>query len=104
MSSEPKNIKKFDDFKPVKRSWKMMNKLYIKGTLKGNFWTPKNDFELLVVYTTFKNLIVDIQLIDGDTSLRDKRFNIDFNIGDHIDKTRDWVVKNGHRIDIEMIK
>lgn len=98
------NIKKFNDFKPVKKSWKMMNKLYIKGTLKGSFWTKKADFELLVVYTTFKNLIIDIQLIDGDVSLRDNRFNIDFSIGDHIDKAKEWVDKNGHVIDIEIIK
>jgi hypothetical protein len=100
----PTNIKKFDEFKPVRKKWKMLNKLYIKGTLKGSFWKKEVDFEMVVVHTNIKNLIVDIQLLEGDISLRDDRFNIDFRIGDHIDKAKEWVSKNGHVIDADVIK
>lgn len=100
----PTNIKKFDEFKPVRKKWKMLNKLYIKGTLKGSFWKKEVDFEMVVVHTNIKNLIVDIQLLEGDISLRDDRFNIDFRIGDHIDKAKEWVSKNGHIIDADVIK
>jgi len=100
----PTNIKKFDEFEPVRKRWKMLNKLYIKGTLKGSFWHKKVDFEMVVVYTNVKNLILDIQLLDGNTSLRDDRFNIDFRIGDHIDRAKEWVSKNGYKIDADIIK
>lgn len=82
----------------------MLNKLYIKGTLKGGFWKKSIDFEMVVVYTNLKNLIVDVQLLDENTSIRDDRFNIDFRVGDHIDKAKEWVSRNGHEIEIEVIK
>lgn len=100
----PTNIKKFDDFEPVKKKWKMLNKLYIKGTLKGSFWVKKADFEIVVFFTGLKKLIVDTQIVDGDVSLRDERLKIDFKIGDHIDKAKEWVEKNRHEIDSEVIK
>ena len=100
----PTNIKKFDEFEPVRKKWKMLNKLYIKGTLKGSFWVKKADFEIIVYFTGIKKLIVDTQLISGDVSLRDERFNIDFRIGDHIDKAKEWVKNNGYEIEDEIIK
>jgi len=100
----PTNIKKFDEFKPVRKKWKMLNKLYIKGTLKGSFWTQKTSFEMVIVFTNLKKLIVDVQLLNDDVSLRDKRFDIDFNIGDSIEKAKEWVSRNGHEIEIEVIK
>lgn len=100
----PTNIKKFFEFEPVRKRWKMLNKIYIKGKLKGSFWKKEVDFEMVVVYTNLKNLIVDVQLLEGNTSLKDDRFNIDFGVGGHIDKAKEWVSKNSHKIDVDVIK
>lgn len=103
-SGLPSNIKKFDEFKPVKKKWTTLNRLYVSGTTKGRFWTRKSNFELVIFFTGFKKAIIDVQVTSGNLSLRDERLNIDFKIGDHIDKAKEWVIKNGYNIDNEIIK
>jgi len=93
--------KKFKEFNPVKKKWKSMNKLFIKGNLKGGFFKSKNEFELIVVFTGIKKIVIDIQLINDDLTLKDNRFDFDFKIGDHIDKVKKWVYKNKHTIFFE---
>jgi hypothetical protein len=102
MNNDLKNIKRFSDFKPVKKRYKMLNKLYIKGSLDGKFWAKSIDFEIMIVFTVLKNIIVDIILMDGNTSLNDKRFNFDFKIGDSINLAKEWVERNNHTIEAEI--
>ncbi len=101
MSEDSSKIQKFDEFKPMKKKWKM-NKLYISGTLKGTFLQKKKDFEMVISFTRFKQLIIDIHI--DDISLQDKRLCIDFVIGDNIKNAKDWVDKMGFKIDMEMIR
>jgi hypothetical protein len=104
MITKLSNIKSFNEFKPVKKKWSTLNRLYIDGYIKSRFFSKKSYFELMIVFTVLKKAIIDIQMISGDLSTSDERLNIDFRIGDHIDKAKEWVIKNGHNINNEIIK
>ncbi len=83
-----------------KKKWRNLNRLYIKGKVKNGFFRKSKDFELVIFFTGLKKLIVDVQ--SDDISITDRNLNIDFGIGDHIDKAREWCNKNGHEIDHEI--
>lgn len=100
MGHNTNNIKKFGEFMPKKRKWKMLNKLLIKGTIKGGFFKKNKDFELVIYFSGLKKLIFDIQ--SDDVNVKDPKSGIDFGIGDHIDKAKEWIEKNGHEIDVEI--
>lgn len=108
MSTGPVIQKNFKEFKPMRKKWKMMNKLFINGKLKGSFFQKEANFEMVVVFTGVKMAVLDVQLLENkvgeQVTLKDKRFKLDFTIGDHIDKVKQWVDKNGHEIDFEQIR
>lgn len=85
---------------PVKRKWKMLNKLFIKGTIKGGLFKRSKDFELVIYFSGLKKLIFDIQ--SDDINIKDPKLGIDFGTGDHIEKAKDWIKRNGHVIDLEI--
>lgn len=101
MSEDSRKIQKFDEFKPMRKKWKM-NKIYLSGTLKGSFFQKKKDFEMVISFTRFKELILDIH--SDDVNIHDKRLGIDFTVGDNIQKARDWIDRMGFKIDVEMIR
>lgn len=108
MSAGPVIQKNFKEFKPMRKKWKMMNKLFIKGKLKGSFFQKEANFEMIVVFTGVKKMVLDIQLMENkkgeQVTLKDQRLKLDFKIGDNVDEVKKWVEKNGHEIDFEQIR
>jgi len=100
MSHGEGNIKKFGEFMQPRRKWKMLDKLFIKGTVKVGFFKKSQDFEMEISFTNLKRLIIDIH-IEG-ISPRDPKLKMDFIIGDSIDKAKEWCEKNGHVITHEI--
>lgn len=84
----------------TRRKWKMLDKLFIKGTTKSDFFKKSQDFEMEISFTNLKRLIIDIH-IEG-ISPKDPKLKIDFRIGDSIDKSKEWCEKNGHIITQEI--
>lgn len=84
--------------------WRMMNRLFISGNLKKKLFRKSIDFEMIIIFSITKKQIIDIVLMGNKVSLEDKRFNIDFEIGDHIDKAKKWISDNKHKIDFEKNK
>ena len=83
-----------------KRKWKMLNKLFVKGTIKGGFFKKNKDFELVIYFSGMKRVVFDIQ---SDTiNIKDPKLGIDFGVGDSIDKAKDWISRNNHVIDVEI--
>jgi hypothetical protein len=94
------SIKRFENFMPKRKYGKMLNQIFIEGKTGKTFFSRSKDFEMIVYFTPLKEIILDIT-IEG-TTLLDKRLNIDFKIGDNIDKLKDWVSKNNHTITHEI--
>ena len=83
-----------------RRKWKMLDKLFIKGTVKGGFFKKSQDFEMEISFTSLKKLIIDIY--SEGINIRDPKLKLDFEIGDNIDKAKEWCEKNGHVITQEI--
>ena len=85
---------------PKKRKWKMLNKLFVTGTVDRGFFKKSKDFELVIYFSGLKKLIFDIQ--SDDINIKDKKLGIDFGVGDNLEKAKKWIEKNGHKIDAEI--
>lgn len=98
--SHNNRIKRFGNFIPKRKYSKMLNQIFIEGKTGKTLFSKSKDFEMIVYFTPLKGIILDI-IIEG-TTLLDKKLNIDFKIGDNIDKALEWVSKNNHTITHEI--
>jgi len=78
----------------------MLNRLFVKGTIKRGFFRKSLDFELVIYFSGLKKLIFEVD--SNNINIKDPKLKIDFGIGDNIDDAKDWVKRNGHRIDVEI--
>ena len=85
---------------PKKGFMRMMSQIEVSGTIKRGFLSRTRNFELQIYFTPVKKIIVDI--VPTGVNMNDLKLT--FEKGDHIDKLREWVEKNGHEIVIEINK
>jgi hypothetical protein len=83
-----------------KRKWKMLNKLFVSGTINRGFFRKSKDFELVIYFSGLKKLIFEVY--SDDINLKDPKLGIDFGVGDNLDKAKEWIKKNGYMIDGEI--
>jgi hypothetical protein len=100
MEEGSRKIKRYSEFMPKKGFMRMMSQIEVSGTIKRGFFSRPRNFELQVYFTPVKKIIVDI--VPTGISINDLKLT--FERGDHIDKLREWVDKNGHEIVIEINK
>jgi|SaaInlV_165m_DNA_1040744.scaffolds.fasta_scaffold32809_1 hypothetical protein len=79
-----------------KRKWKMLNKLFVSGTINRGFFRKSKDFELVIYFSGLKKLIFEVY--SDDINLKDPKLGIDFGVGDNLDKSKEWIKKNGYVI------
>lgn len=83
-----------------KRKWKMLNKLFVSGTINRGFFRKSKDFELVIYFSGLKKLIFEVY--SDDINLKDPKLGIDFGVGDNLDTAKEWIKKNGYVIDGEI--
>ena len=74
-------IIKFAEFMVRKRKWKMLNKLFVSGTINRGFFRKSKDFELVIYFSGLKKLIFEVY--SDDINLKDPKLGIDFGVGDN---------------------
>lgn len=95
-------VKKFNDFITNRKRSSKFNRIHIEGELKSSFFSSTKPFEIIVYFTAIKNYIFDIYT-EG-VELDNKKLGINFNLGDHIDIAKKWVIDNNYKITYERKK
>lgn len=95
----PNKVKTYNQFSSSRRRHRRFNRIHIEGELKGGFLSKSKPFEIIVYFTGMKKIVFDIYT-DG-VSKDDKKLNLTFKIGDHIDEAKEWAQKNGYKITFE---
>ena len=54
-----------------KRKWKMLNKLFVSGTINRGFFRKSKDFELVIYFSGLKKLIFEVY--SDDINLKDPK-------------------------------
>jgi hypothetical protein len=76
------------------------NQLVVHGKKRPNLLSRLKDFEIQIYYTQTKEIITDIRI----SGIKSNLFDLDFKIGDNIQKAKDWVNRKGYVIFMDINK
>lgn len=93
---QKRKIKSFADFMGSSELKRFLGQLIVEGQIKTWKWGRNKKFELYILYTPVKQIIVDIKAYTDGLSLKD--LNLTFKKGDSIEKVKEWVESNGYEI------
>lgn len=91
-----RKIKTFSDFMGSSDLKKFLGHLIVEGQIKTWKWGRNKKFELHVLYTPVKQIIMDIKVYTDDLSIDDLKLT--FKKGDSIDKVLQWTESNNYEV------